>query len=139
MAARNRDRDTAGFVQILETWLAARRRVTLVAAPPPPPEAAALDRELYWLDLDPKTAANAVRDRYCTIVELALEGHPAAKIDALIRSRQVGALRIGIDGEWRFPREQVRSLIWAADAAERFMATQKFPRYRPKNEDAAQC
>jgi len=57
----------------------------------------------------------------------------------MVSSRQIGAPRIGIDGEWRFPREQVRSLIWAADAAERFMRDAGFVRYHPKNDEAAQC
>jgi len=54
------------------------------------------------------------------------------------QSRQVGALRIGIDGEWRFPRERVRRLIWAADEAERLIRDSEFARYHPKNEEAAQ-
>ena len=139
-SSRGRDRDTARFVRILNTWLVAHPRVTLVAGLPPPPEAAAADRELYQLDPDPKTAADAIRERYCTVQDLVLQkGWPRSKIEALIRSHRVGALRIGIDGEWRFAREQVRSLIWAADTAERFMRDPEFARYHPKNKEAAQC
>jgi hypothetical protein len=132
------DRDTARFVQILDTWLAARRRVTLVAAPPPPPEAAALDREFYWLEPDWKAATDAIRERYGTLLELALQtGWPWSKIEALTRSHRVAALRIGSDGEWRFDRDEVRSLIWAAEAAERWMRDPGFVRYHPKNKEAA--
>jgi hypothetical protein len=139
MAAHNRDRDTARFAQILDTLVAARRRVTLVAGPPPPPEAAAICHELYWSNPNPKAAADAVLDRYGTAFELALQyGRPVSEIEAMVRQEQVGALRIGTDGEWRLHRERVRRLIWAADAAERFMRDHRFARYHPKNQEAAQ-
>jgi hypothetical protein len=61
-----------------------------------------------------------------------------AEIEALVSHRQVGALRIGIDREWRRPREQVVSFIRSADAVDRFMASHEFPQYHPKREEVAQ-
>jgi hypothetical protein len=65
-----RDHDTARFTQILRTKVDARRRVTVFAGPPPGPAADAIAREFYWLNVDPKAAADAIRNRYATVLEL---------------------------------------------------------------------
>jgi hypothetical protein len=97
------------------------------------------------MNLDPDAAARDIVEYTDTVSSLALQhGRTVTEIAAL--APQVGQLLVDCDldlpvvgkGELRLPREAVRSELWAARAADEFMASHEFPRYRPKNERTAQ-